>query len=522
MKYKVLITTSGIGSRLGDLTKYTNKSLVNVGKKPAISYIVESYPKNTHYVITLGYYGDQVRDFLELAYPERTFEFVVVDKYDGPGTSLGYSMLQAKETLQCPFIYHASDTIVNQTPPAPKTNWIGVHKGDDSAQYASWIRHGTSLVFQDKGAIEFDCLHIGLVGIKDYQLFWQVLSELHAGNQDDKMLNDCVALARMLDQKVVFDLVEFPLWLDIGNPVALRHTREILAEDFTNLDKLEEDIFLLGDHVIKFFFDEKVCASRVVRAKQLQGLVPTIEGARKNFYRYSYQGGDLYASVAKPTDFKQFLAWAEEYLWRPVNEMSRDEFKRICLVFYKDKTEARIQKFLSANSLEDGPTVINGESIPAVSELMRRIDFDWLSNADQYQFHGDFILDNIIKTNNGYCLLDWRQDFGGSLGAGDRYYDLAKLNHNLTVNHGIVHDNLFWTKTNSDGSISVDIYTKSSLNECKQLLCNFIKDKSMDQKRVDILTGIIWLNMSPLHHHPFNVFLFYFGKYHLWQALNCQ
>ena len=43
-EYKVLITTSGIGSRLGNLTKYTNKCLVRVGKKPTLSYIIESYP----------------------------------------------------------------------------------------------------------------------------------------------------------------------------------------------------------------------------------------------------------------------------------------------------------------------------------------------------------------------------------------------------------------------------------------------------------------------------------------------
>ena len=44
--YKVLITTSGLGSRLGNLTDYTNKCLVRIADKPAISYIVESYPKN--------------------------------------------------------------------------------------------------------------------------------------------------------------------------------------------------------------------------------------------------------------------------------------------------------------------------------------------------------------------------------------------------------------------------------------------------------------------------------------------
>ena len=54
-EFKVLITTSGLGSRLGELTDYTNKSLIRIADKPAISYIIESYPKDTKFVITLGH-----------------------------------------------------------------------------------------------------------------------------------------------------------------------------------------------------------------------------------------------------------------------------------------------------------------------------------------------------------------------------------------------------------------------------------------------------------------------------------
>ena len=86
-EYKVLITTSGIGSRLGSLTDYTNKSLVRIGDKPAIGYIIESYPLETKFVITLGHYGDHIKQFLTLVYPERNFEFVEVDNYKGHGRS---------------------------------------------------------------------------------------------------------------------------------------------------------------------------------------------------------------------------------------------------------------------------------------------------------------------------------------------------------------------------------------------------------------------------------------------------
>jgi NDP-sugar pyrophosphorylase family protein len=32
MRYKVLLPTSGVGSRLGNLTNFTNKSLVRIGE----------------------------------------------------------------------------------------------------------------------------------------------------------------------------------------------------------------------------------------------------------------------------------------------------------------------------------------------------------------------------------------------------------------------------------------------------------------------------------------------------------
>ena len=123
--FKVLLTTSGIGSRLGEMTKFTNKALVRIGDKPAISYIIEAYPADVEIVVTLGYFGQQVRDFLELAYPNRKFSFAEVDLFEGPGSSLGYSILKAEKHLNCPFIFHASDTIARGFTTEVIENWLG-------------------------------------------------------------------------------------------------------------------------------------------------------------------------------------------------------------------------------------------------------------------------------------------------------------------------------------------------------------------------------------------------------------
>lgn len=519
--FKVLITTSGTGSRLGDLTKYTNKALVRVGKKPAISYIIESYPKSTPFVITVGYHGDQVQEFLSLVYPDRKFEIVTVDKYEGKGTSLGYSMLQAKRRLQCPFIYHACDTIVaGQKIPKPTSNWIGGYKDEGSSHYASFdVINGKVQKMHDKGMLDVDYLHIGLIGIKEYREFWNHLESLYKKHPHNTALNDVEAIASMLAQGHSFRAVEFKKWHDIGNVESLNKAREEIQDSFRILDKADESIFIFDKMVVKFFANEKTVAERVARGKLLKGLAPRILGATKHFYAYQYAKGHLYSKVATPSDFDRFLHWTKKNLWKPVKEISDAEFKDTCYNFYYTKTVERVSEFLKTRSLRDTEMIINGEKMPTVKKMLSMIDFDSFCQAEQTYFHGDFILDNLLKNGNRYVLLDWRQNFGGLLRAGDRYYDISKLNHNLTVNHEIVNKNLFTILIEKD-EIVCDILRKENLVQCQKTLMKFLEEEGYDVKKVKILTAIIWLNMSPLHHHPFDLFLFYFGKLNLWRALN--
>lgn len=520
LNFKVLVTASGVGQKIGELTQFTNKSLLRIGKKPALSYIIESYPQDTEFVVTLGHYSEQVRDFIKLAYPNHNVEFVEVDKYSGEGSSLGYSMLKAKDKLQCPFIYHASDTIVTDLIPIPDKNWIGVYKGSDASQYSSWkMIDKDNISFNDKGAVDFDYIHIGLVGINDYGAFWNIVDDLYKSDPLNPSLGDTNVIVKMIERNYHFSPYEFSKWFDIGNVTALHEARKYVSDHFENLDKIDESIFIFDDFVIKFFYDEKINKNRVERAKYLKGLVPEIEGATKNFYRYKFVPGDLYSRVVTPSDFGKFLEWAKKNLWKKVEKVSKPEFNKACKDFYLTKTEQRIDKFFKKNSLEDVTQIINGDRVPKLKDLLSQIDFDKLSEADQYQFHGDFILENIIKTKGGYTLVDWRQDFGGLLEAGDIYYDLAKLNHNLTVNHDIINQNLFTIKSGED-SVECDILRKNKLVVSQEILFEFVKNEGYNVNKVKLVTALIWLNMAPLHHHPFNLFLFYFGKWNLWRILN--
>ena len=208
---RVLITTSGIGSRLGERTKYTNKCLVRVGDKPAISHIVENYPKDTTFIITLGYYGNHVRDFLLLAYPNRKFIFFDVKKYTGTGSSLLHSIREARAELQCPFIFHACDAIILDKINNPQNeNWVLGCDIKPADQYRTLNITGDGEKFlskiNEKGEIFFDLAYPGVLGINQYSLFWKCLDEVI--NNNDTQLSDCHVIEKMMTKGEQFRLYQ--------------------------------------------------------------------------------------------------------------------------------------------------------------------------------------------------------------------------------------------------------------------------------------------------------------------------
>jgi len=505
--HKVLITTSGIGSRLGKLTDFTNKSLVRIGDKPAISHIIEYYPQDTSFIITLGHFGSYVKEFLELAYPNKNFTFIKVDNFEGEGSSLGHSILQAKSELQCPFIFHASDTILTDSDTIPNLeyNWCAGAYKEETSQYRT-LRTNNGWVdgVQEKGEINFDYPYIGLCGVKDYELFWNQLEKLPKTSS----LSDVHVINEMLNT-VNFNFHKINNWLDIGNTTELNKTREYFGSSIKVLDKNNESIYFFDDFVIKFFSDLNINKNRVKRASMLNGLVPNILGSTQNFYKYKKAKGNLFAKSVNESTFNSFLKWAENNLWKT---KTTDNFNQKCFDFYIVKTDKRINQYLGGKP--DSQGIINGKLIPPIEDILNQIDVEWLCSGVPVQFHGDFILDNIIETQDNFCLIDWRQDFAGDLEVGDIYYDLAKLNHNLMVNHDIVDKKLY-----DSSPKNCHILCNSTLLRCKDLLHNFIIENGYDLKKVEVLSSIIWINMAPLHEYPFNKFLFNFGKYNLYKTL---
>jgi hypothetical protein len=624
---KVLIPTAGVGSRLGGLTEHFNKALLPIGRRPVISHIIDWYPPGTRFVVALGYKGDHVRQYLELAYPSTVFEFVDVPNYDGPGSGLGLTLKLCRPHLDEPFMFHANDSIVVdrsirfpldadtmflhrgaadpkryrtvsverfpgsieraasfpstgerasfpntaeraslpstvERASVPASRVIGVHDKSQTPVNGEAFDYIGVAYIHDHAAF---CAHLDQISVEigESDYFMRRLAErpvrgpaatgreerpvrgpAAAGREERPVRGPAAAgreerpvrgpAATGRDERPVrgpaaTDRAQRPIeglaaadvqarfvekWYDIGNVEQYRAALSDLS-DFANLNKPDEAIYFHGSKVFKFSTDSEFIRRRVERAAHLTGCVPQVCAQTANFYAYNHVPGRLLADEPAPaTDFEALLEWCGRTIWQPVRltQSASHAFENTCFRFYYDKTMDRIDAFYSRHDFVDRAERINGVESPPLAQMLERVDWPSLKRGVPVLFHGDLHLENILRTDGGFALLDWRQGFGDEMRYGDLYYDLAKLLHGLIVNHEIIRSEQFTIEHAERGDVVFDFHRRHGLIACERLLRGFVDAQRLDWGKVSTLTALVYLNIAPLHHYPYSHLLYYLGK----------
>jgi len=366
---------------------------------------------------------------------------------------------------------------------------------------------------------DFDYIHIGLIGIKSYEEFWDALDSVMVTNSFSQELNDVSVLRLLLKNNIEFKIKVFDDWVDIGNANSLVVAKKKLGTNLDVLEKPQESVSFIKDFVVKFFSDPKIVAGRVKRAEFLEPTIPSLVGSSKHFFTYSFHKGELMSNANNSKLILSLLDWATINLWEKTPGSMPEEFDSVVDYFYSTKSNLRLAEFTESRSIKDEKNKINGIEVPSATQLIMDSKKSLTSEIKVGRFHGDFILDNILISKEGFKLIDWRQDFGGSIEYADIYYDLAKLNHSLHINHSLVLEGHYFVSTQNN-EVECGILRKDIHIEMQEHLKFFIESKNLSWKKVQVLTGLIWINMSPLHHNPFDKFLYYYGRYHLWKALD--
>ena len=508
MTLRVIIPTAGLGKRLQNLTKDLNKSLITVANKPVISHIIESFPNSTEFVIPLGYQGDKVKEFLKLAYPKKIFYFIKINKYKGHGSGLGLTLLKSKKYLQRPFIFVSCDTIFKGKIPNLKNNWVGYDNSKLSNSYRkiSIEKKIVSNFYKKNNKIKkIHKNYIGLAGIKDFKNFWSYMEKNKLKSIPEGEVYGLKKLISLGIKSYKFK------WYDTGNPASLSEAKKKIKYDKYNiLDKEGEAIwFTKNKKVIKYSNDKKFIRNRVLRQDYLKNYTPKIIKSSKYFYMYNKIDGKILSKVITPKLFNHLLNFLKKF-WK-IKKTDQGIFEKKCLTFYRDKTYQRIRLFKKLYKNYDKYETINGKKVSPVNNLLAEIDWNKISKGKAVTFHGDLHFENIIYSKNKYTFLDWRQSFAGSLDKGDIYYDLAKIMHGILVSHNKVVQNYYTYKQNKNHT-SINIKLDDRYKKLLKIFVDWIFMNNFDFKKIIKLTALIYLNIAPLHHYPYSVFLFKLGK----------
>ena len=284
---RVCILTSGVGSRMGEFSDLTNKSLLPLAQRAIITHIIQKFPIGTEFVISLGYMSDHVTSYLELAHPETRFHFCVVDKFEGPGTGPAYSLSCCKDFLQQPFYFVSCDTLWHEPfDLSPSVDsWFAAANVDDGEcdNYCNFRHEDGAIteVFDKQSVVGRDILAFsGLCYIADVEVFWKgldarklVKNELQISNGILALVNARIARVREIQ------------WIDVGDANKYKEAVQQESSDF-DFSKTDELLYFVKGRVLKFFRDEKLAQRRFARALKNASVFPKMVGQKQGFYAY--------------------------------------------------------------------------------------------------------------------------------------------------------------------------------------------------------------------------------------------
>jgi NDP-sugar pyrophosphorylase family protein/mannose-6-phosphate isomerase-like protein (cupin superfamily) len=499
----VLILAAGLGSRLGNLTKEINKALLPINNRAIISHIIDKFPKEYEFIIAIGYKGDSVREYCELAFPTHKFTFVEIDNIEGTNSGPGYSALKCKSYLQRPFYIATCDCLIDSPLPHLDGNWLGIQPTSYPEKYSTVQLNGNDIVgYSNKNENGYDMAFIGLAGIWNYEVFWEQL-------ENNIVEGEIVSAFKIPSNYPTFKAKKLK-WLDTGNLDDLNKTKEYLNDKPLSLQKDNSEITYREDNTfIKFTPNKSVLDNRIIRAKELGGKIPDNFQYTNNFISYKWQEGSTLYEIDM---FEVYVKFLEE-LKSNISTQSPTSVEHINK-FYVDKTNERLKLFLDKNTTNyyTENHNINGIDYPSMESLFSKIDFkQFESNPFYPAFHGDLQFDNIVYKlgQKKFTYIDWRESFGGYTDGGDIYYDLAKMYGGCIIPYHKMknEDNIIFVQGDYSVTYSYDI--SSDLTKFKDVYEEWIINNGFDLDKVKLLTAIIFLNMSPLHDSKFSKMLWY-------------
>lgn len=514
-KPAVLILAAGLGSRLKNQTKSKNKALIPINNKAIISHIIDKFPEHYEIIIAVGYQKESLIDYCNIAHSDRNLKFVEVDQWENSNVGPGYTTSKCKEYLQRPFYIITVDCLVDGDVPKLDGNWLALHPTAYPEKYSTVKIDDDSNIIDlvNKSENGFDNAFIGLAAIWDYSIFWK---ELECNSKDSELVSawyNPKSYPSLKSKNVK--------WFDTGNLDDIEKAKEHFNDNPLSLHKeIDEVTYKNQNKFLKFNSDKNITKNRILSGNRLLNLIPSGFYGNNNFISYDWQDGMTLYEYNSINLYSKFLNFLENIIKNSKTWTNPKLIKS----FYIDKTNLRVDSFIKkyGNSYFNDEFEINGKKYPSLKSIMEKIKFDFDSNLFYDSFHGDLQFDNIIynSTLEKFTYIDWRESFAGDTEGGDLYYDLSKLYGGCILAYNSLKTDESITLTEGLSTIKYECNTSHQLSEFIKLYENWLNKNNYDLNKIKLITGLIYLNMSPLHSDKFNKMLWFKSIEMLYDSIN--
>jgi len=248
---KIVILMAGYGTRLRPLTWSRPKQLIRIADKLVLDHVLDTFtslpdPANSEFVFIVGYLGNKIQDYMQLAHPNLKVRYVEQSVMRGQS----HAVSLAAEYLDSPLLVIYADTLIDTdfsfltTETADAVAWVkavpdprrfGVADlGEDG-----WVTHLT----EKPKDMDNNLALVGCYYFRNPQILLQAIEEQMQRNislKNEFYLADAVNV--MLEHGLKLHIKPVETWLDAGtiddvlstNRYYLEHGHDNTAKGYTH------------------------------------------------------------------------------------------------------------------------------------------------------------------------------------------------------------------------------------------------------------------------------------------------
>jgi len=232
---RIVIPTAGYGTRLRPLTWSKPKPLVTVAGKPVLGHVLDMFtqiPAVDEIVFIVGYLGDQIKSYVEEAYPQYKTRYVEQKELMGQS----HAIWLARQGLTGPMIMAFVDTLIetdlSSFPEAEAVAWV--KEVPDPRRFGvaevgknGWVRQ----LIEKPQDMSINLAVVGFYYFKESEKLIDAIEEQMKRQTQLKgeyFLADAINILLEAGLKMRVHPVE--VWNDCGKPDALLETNRYLLE----------------------------------------------------------------------------------------------------------------------------------------------------------------------------------------------------------------------------------------------------------------------------------------------------